>query len=97
MGEQVEALEHHADAAALARGGGGLVGDEIAVAYFAGHVDAVEQDVAVGGDLDAVDAAEQRGFAGAAGADDHDDLALGHREVDAIDHGDFAEDFGQAV
>jgi len=68
-----------------------------AVATFAGHVRPVEHDFTGGGNLDPVYAAEQRGLSGAARADHHDDLALRHRQIDAVDHRDVAEHLGQTV
>ncbi len=97
MSEQIEPLEHHADPTALSRGVSGFVRYKPAVAAFAGHVGAVEHHLARGGDLDAVHAAQQRGFAGAARTDHHDDFARRHREIDAIDDGHVAEHFGQAM
>ena len=54
--------------------------------------------IAAAGDrLDAGEAAEQRGLAGAVGADDGDDLAGVDREVDAVQHLDAAVAGAQAL
>ncbi len=71
--EQVEALEHHADALAQA----------VHVHVLGGEVLAVEPDVALVGGLEEVDATQQGGLAGARRADDGDDLARHDLEVDA--------------
>ena len=97
MSEQIEPLEHHADAPALSCRVSWFVRHQPAVASFACHVGPVEHHLARGGNLDAVHAAQQRRFSGAARADHHDDLARSHREVDAVDNGHFAEHLGQAV
>ena len=46
------------------------------------HVGAVVEDLAAAGGLQQVDAPQQRGLAGAGGADDGDDIALLDGEVD---------------
>ncbi len=74
VGEQGEILEHHAELAApqLQHGFGIQSGDVLAVDLHA-----------TGGGFDEpVDAADQGGFAAAAQAHDHDDLALFHLEGD---------------
>ena len=52
---------------------------------------------AAGDRLNAGEAAQQRGLAGAVRADDGDDLAGVHREVDAVQHLDAAVARAQAL
>ncbi len=72
--QQVEALEHHADAAAL--------GAQLRLGQ-AGQGLAADGDRTFVGPLQQVDALDQRAFAGPAGADDAEDLALRDVQVDA--------------
>jgi hypothetical protein len=58
---------------------------------------AVEDDVAGGGRLEARDQAQQRRLAATRGADEHDELAVGDREVDAVDDLGFAEGLVDAL
>ncbi len=76
VGEQVETLEHHADATA----------DRIGVEARFGDVDAVEEQLAVVGGLEQVDAAQQRRLARSGRADQRDHVADCHVEVDAVEH-----------
>lgn len=86
-GEQVEVLEHHADpAAGLAQ----LAPGPVLAAGERGEVEAVHGDGAGAGPLQHVDAADEGGLAGAAGADDAVDLALADVQVDAVESGDLA-------
>ena len=73
--EQVKALEHHADALAQA----------VQVGVQVRQVLAAEPDVAAVRLLQQVQAAKQRGLAGAGGADDAHHLALLHVQVDALE------------
>ena len=72
VGEQVEVLEHHAH----------LLPVEVDVqllpvrAFLFGDVHALEDDGAGGGDFQQVQGAQERGFAGAGGADDHHHVTL---------------------
>jgi len=75
-------LEHHADAAAQRL--------QVALAKTA-DLAALDEDLAGIGPLQAVEAADQRRFAGAAAADDAEDLALPQRERDAVERGRRAE------
>ena len=74
--EQVELLEDHADPGAQLVDVGVGVGDLLAL----------DEDLAAGGDLEQVDAAQQRGLAGARRADDAHDLPVADVEVDALEH-----------
>src|SRR6185503_14708698 len=75
--DQVELLEHHPHAPArLAQRPPAEVGD----------VTAVEEDLARGGIDEAVDAAKQRGLAGARRADHRGDPRDGEVERDAVEH-----------
>ncbi len=71
--EEVELLEDHADAAAYG----------VDVDVGVGHLGAADEDLALGGLLQQVDAAQQGRLAGTGGADDADDLALADLQVDA--------------
>ena len=71
-------LEHETDLAVSHQRQG--VGIELA------EVPAVELDVSGGGHVQGSEQMEQRALARAAGADDGDELASGHREVDARQH-----------
>ncbi len=76
--QQVEMLEDHADRAAkLAQ----------ALALGVRHPHAAYEDLAARRALQKVDEAHQRRLAGPGGADDAEDLALGDREVDAVERG----------
>ena len=85
--EQVEGLEHHAHMGAVSRGIDAL-GDNIL---------AVVENLAGGGNLQQVDAAQQRGLAGAGGADDGGHVALFHGEIDIPQNLMGAEGLGQVV
>ncbi len=85
MAEQVELLEHHADADA-----GALVGERarrqrLAVLAKA-HAAAADLDDAGVPAFEMVDAAQQRALARAAGAEQRDDFADPHGEIDAGEH-----------
>ena len=73
--EEVELLEDHADALA----------DRIQVALRRGDVDALDDDLAAGGLLKAVDAAKQGRLARAGRTDHDDDLLLVDDQVDALE------------
>ena len=51
-------------------------------------------DLSGGGFVEALDAGQQRGLAGAVGADDAEDLAIGDVEADVVDGGEAAEATG---
>ena len=70
--EEIEGLEDHADVGAVFGGVDALAGD----------VFAVVEDLAARRGLEQVDAAQERRFAGAGGADDGDDVALADGKVD---------------
>jgi hypothetical protein len=70
------ALEHHRDVAVLAL----QVVDDLVV----------DQDLAAGDLLQPGQHAQQRALAAAAGADQHDELAIGDVEADAVDDLDLA-------
>ena len=76
VGKEVEVLEDHAHLLAVEVDihlfGLAFLVDELLL----GDVDAVEDDLAPGGDLQQVQAAKQGGLAGAGGADDHHHVAL---------------------
>jgi hypothetical protein len=57
----------------------------------------VEEDLAVRGRLEQVDAAQQRRFAGAGRADDARDVALVHGEVDVAQDLVLAEGLGEVI
>jgi len=84
--EQVERLEHDAEAAAGGHHRGRGVGHDLAV----------QQDVAVVDVLQQVDAAQQRRLARARCADEADDLVLGDDQVDALEHLQFTEGLVQS-
>ena len=71
MREQIEGLEHHADLAA----------DGVQRAQIVGELGAVDDDPAFLMRLQAVDAADHGGFAGAGRAADHDSLLLRRRSA----------------
>ena len=91
---KVEALEHHAepraDALDLAPVGRNSVA--VAVALQPDFL-AIDANNAAGRVLQAVDTAEHRRFAGAAAADDRDDLAVARRQRHALQHVQLAEFF----
>jgi hypothetical protein len=74
--EQVELLEHHADAAP----------DGVDVHVQVGDLDALDVDVALGRHLQQVHAAQQRRLAGARGPDHAHHLAGLDQHVDAHEH-----------
>ena len=76
VGEEVELLEDHADPRAQLVDVGVGVGDLVAL----------DEDLALGGRLQHVDAAQQGRLARSGGADHADDLALLDVEVDALEH-----------
>ena len=78
--EQLDVLEGAGDAASRRWCGGD-----------AGDVLALENEAAAGRLVDAADEVEDRGLAGAVGADDGEDLALLHVEGDPVDRADAAE------
>ena len=80
VGKQVEALEHHADFGA----------DLVDLAQVVGELRAIDDDLALLMLLEPVDAADQRGFAGAGRTADDDLLALLHHEIDVTQHVKFA-------
>jgi hypothetical protein len=79
--EQVERLEHDPDPLA----------DAVDVDARRGDLGAADDDPSGIDGLEQVDAAEQRGLAGARGADEADHLVLGHHEVDAAQDLEVAE------
>ena len=74
--EQVEALEHHAHLCAPAQHRALLQLVEPAVAVLVADQLAVDRDPAAVDGLEVVDSAQQGGLAGAAGAEDGDDLPV---------------------
>ena len=74
--EEVELLEHHPHLGPYV----------VEVRADVGQGEAVHDDLALGGDLQQVDAAQHRGLSRPAGTDDDDHLALGDVEVDGA-HG----------
>ena len=80
--EEVELLEHHADA--LADGGKLALAAKKAV-FLDRHMVAVDDEAAVLVHFEAVDAADQRGPARAAGTDHHHHLAARDGKVDALE------------
>ena len=76
MGEQVEMLEHHAY----------LLSDRPDVLPFLCDAGAVHPDLAAGGRLQKVDAAQQRGFTGTGRADDGNDLSPVYVKADVLQH-----------
>jgi hypothetical protein len=91
MWEKVEALKHHADVGALAVEHAVGKWSEGAVGLVQAHGLAVDEDAPALGHLEDVDATQERGLAGAAGADHDDHFAGAHGEIDAIDHHRVAE------
>ena len=80
VGEEVEALEHHADL-------GAQRGELLALLR---QRLALDEDLAGVDGLEAVDGAAERGLARAGRADDHDHLALVDGEVDVLEHVELA-------
>jgi hypothetical protein len=76
VGEQVERLEDHSDVAAE------LVDVDMRVV----HPQAIDDELPAVDRLELVDRPDHRALAGAGRPDDHDDVALIHREVDAAEH-----------
>ena len=74
VAEQIELLEHHADAAGDSVGGG-----------REGNFLALQQDAPMRRFFDAGDDLHQRRFAGAVLADQHIDRAAPHLEIGALD------------
>ncbi len=62
-----------------------------------GHVATVDQHTAGGRPLQPRDEAQQRGLAAARGTDDDQHLAVGQRQVDAVQNIDQSEALAQAV
>ena len=79
--EQVEALEHHAEL--------GAHGGELPPLLGKGL--ALDEDLAGIDRLEAVDGAAERRFAGARGADHHDDLALSNGKAHVLEHMELSE------
>src|SRR5690606_4394532 len=84
--EEVELLEDHPDA--------GAHGVDVAVRVE--DVLALDTEGAAARFLEPVDRAQQGGLPRAGGADDTDDLALVHRQVDALEHLVVAEALAQS-
>ena len=76
MREQVERLEHDPDPAS----------DPVERDAVGGDVLALDDDPASVDGLEPVDAAQERGLARARGADQADDLVLGHDQIDPAQH-----------
>ena len=81
-GDQIEGLKDEADFFAAQRGG--LRGAE------SRGVDALDEDAAAGGLVDAADQVQQGGFAAAAGAGDGEEFAGIDAEADVVEGGDRA-------
>ena len=64
------------------------------MAGLAGDLVAIQPDAAPGGPVEPADAVEDGGLAGAVGADDAEDLAIGDVEADVVDGGEAAEATG---
>ena len=73
VGEEIEVLEHHAH----------LLAHGVNVGFV--HFHALKFDAAAGGDLQPVQAAQERGFAAAGGADQADHIAAVNVNVDALE------------
>ena len=87
VGEEVEGLEDHAEAAADGDGVDRRVRDDLAVDQHVAVVDLLQQ----------VDAAQERRLARAGRADERDGAVLLHREVDAPQHRHVAVRLGDAA
>src|ERR1700712_5050229 len=87
MGEQVERLEHHADAPAHG----------VDVTFAVRHVEAVDHDFPGRRLLEQVHAAEHRRLAGPGRTDDADDLAFLDLQIDILEHLDGAEPLHQTL
>src|SRR5690606_3153292 len=85
VGEEPDVLEGAGDA---------CLGDEVGLGRQDG---ALVADLALGGDVEAGEAVEEGGLAGAVGADETDDLAAVDGEVDAAYGGESAEAHGDAA
>ena len=83
--EQVEGLEHHTHPGTVLGG----------VDAPARHIVSVVEDLAGGGRLQQIDAPQQRGLAGAGGADNGDDVALVHGKVNISQHFVLAKCLGE--
>ncbi len=87
MREQVEVLEHHADFAA----------DRLDLLEVAGQLHAVDDDAPLLVFLQAIEAANGGGLAGAGRPAQHDALTLAHGEVDVLEYMELAEPFVHAL
>jgi hypothetical protein len=95
--EQVEALEHHADRAALRADRGVAHFVQIGAALPVADQLAVDIDPAAVDDFQMVDAAQKRRFAGAGRAEQRDHLAARHRERNALERLEFGERLAQVL
>jgi len=91
---EVETLEHHGQPCANALDLG-FVGRFLAALPIAFHLDcfAVHRDGTAGGCFQHVDAAQQCGFAGPAGADDGDNVTLISVQGNPLEHFKIAKGF----
>ena len=90
--EQVEALEHHADVAALAGDVALRIAHQAAIGAFAiAHGTAVDANAPALDVFQQVDAADKGGLAGAGGADQHHYFAAPHLQGDALEDLQLAE------
>ncbi len=93
MGEQVEVLEHETDLLAQLADQPLLLADR-----FAGiDLDLADADAAAVRGFQEVQAAQQRGLARAAGADDGDDFASGDIQIDTLEYALALEGFAQVA
>ena len=84
---EVETLEHHAEPTADALDLAMVDGRQIAFpTRFQPYLLAGDEDAATRGQLEQIDAAQQRALAGTGGADDGQDIAFPCRERDAAQH-----------
>ena len=74
MGKQVEVLEHHAH----------LLAVQVDIHRLTGQIHAIKEDLAGGGLLQQIQAAQQRGLAGAGGTDDGHYLSLFDLQIAVI-------------
>ena len=96
--EQVEALEHHADVAALAGDVALGITHQAAVAAFAvAHGTAVDADAPALDVFQQVDTADESGLARARGADQHHHFAAAHLQGDALEDLQVAERLVQVL